>query len=129
MAQIVLSANELVKLMSAFAIDSGRVSEVKAEQSKIKFKIQTPGILPSVTVSIEFEEYVQGQAVFALEANPLVKLAIEMFDMPGMNWLKITSSQITVDVNALVQQKMPNMRVVNIQQPSPGQFLIEMQID
>ncbi len=129
MAQIVFSADELVRLLSAYLVTTGRISEVKAEQSKIKFKIKTPGILPSVTVTLVFESFSQGIAHFALHAGSLVKLVTELFEMPDSDWVKITSSRISVDVNAMVRKKIPDISIMNIQQLSPGQFLVDIRID
>ncbi len=129
MAQVVLANNELVKLMANFIQLTDRISQISAEGSKIKFKIKTPGILPSVWVAIEFQEFYRGLAYFKLEANPLVKLIIEYFDVPDMEWLKIESSQISVDVNHVLKEREPNLSVTNIQQSAVGQFLVDLEIE
>ncbi len=128
MAQIVLDIEEIAKLISGFVRENKRIAQVSTEDSLLKFKINTPGILPSVTVAMEFNEFRQGKAIFRLQANPLIKLIIEFFDLPATEWLQITASHIVVDVNRLIESKKPNIRISDIRQPDVGKFLIDVHI-
>lgn len=128
MAQIVISNEEFIKLISGFVPENQRISSVTAEDSKIKFKIKTPGILPSATVVLEFNRFSQNRAIFHLQANPLIKLIIEFFEMPGLDWLQINSSEISVDVNSVLRSKVSNLRVTDIRRPAPDQYLVDIEI-
>ena len=128
MAQIVLHNDELIKLISGFVSKNQRISEVSAERSKIKIKIKTPGILPSATIILEFDRFAQNKAFFRLQANPLIKLIIDFFEMPGLDWLHITASEISVDVNKVLKSKVSNLRITDIRQPAPDQYLVDLEI-
>ncbi len=126
MAQIVLSIQEVSTLISGMLQNETRILAVTAENSAIKFNIQTPGILPSVSIAITFAEFKEGKAHFHLKANPLVQRIIERFKHPALRHLKIEPSKLIVDVDAMLKEKAPMVRIKDVQQPSPDKILVTL---
>jgi hypothetical protein len=121
MAQIVVSGDELVGILTANGAIPDDVMDIQTEGEEIKIRVKTPWpILTSVRVTMRFAGFEQGQAILRLVTNRL----IDRFDWLVDRMLGSFSlanhcarweyPRLSIDVNALLQRQVRGIWITDI---------------
>lgn len=118
MAQIVLSANELIGILRANGLIPDQVTDVEADGEEIKLKVKTPWpVIKSLRVGVRFTAFDGGQMVLQLATNRLIDTfewlvdkMLESFPLAdyGGRW---EYPKLYVDVNRLIGERMQGVQV------------------
>jgi hypothetical protein len=118
MAQIVLSAEELISLLSANALIPDHVTDVETNGEEIRIKVRTPWpVLKSIRVGIRFVGFDSGCAILQLVTNRLIDTFDWLVDWMveplqvedhGGRW---EYPRLYVDVNRLIQKQLRGVEI------------------
>lgn len=130
MAQIILSGEELVCILTANGLVPEEVIDVEIVDGEIKVRVRTPWpIFKSVRVGMRFAGFEQGQAVLHLVTNRLMDRFDWLVDKMlagfpladhGARW---EYPRLYVDVNRLLQKQVRGVQITSIVF-ADGQFRI-----
>ncbi len=121
MAQIVLSGEELVRILRANGLLPAQVAEVETAGEEIRLKVKTPWpLLKSVRVAVRFAGFEDGQVVLQLVTNRLLDafdwlvdrmLAALALQDHGGRW---EYPRLYVDVNQLLRRQLRGVEITNM---------------
>ena len=121
MAQINLSGDELVCILTANGLVPDEVMDIEIAGDEIKVRVRTPWpILKSIRVGMRFAGFEQGQAVLQLMTNRLIDKFDWLVDKMlvrfpladhGARW---EYPKLYVDVNRLLEQQVRGVRITGI---------------
>lgn len=121
MAQVVLSATELVHLLRANALLPDQVTDVQANGREIKAKVKTHWPVPkSVRVSLRFAGFDHGHVILQLLTNRFLdKFSWVVDKMLDSSWLESQGGRweyprLYVDVNRLVEQRLRGVEITDV---------------
>lgn len=130
MAQIVLSADELVGILQSNGLIPDQVTDIEADGEEIRLKIKTPWpLLKSLRVSVRFEGFDGEYVVLQLVTNRLIDTfdwlvdkMLESFALAdyGGRW---EYPRLYIDVNRLIQERIRGVQVDEMEY-FDGQFRI-----
>lgn len=121
MAQIILSGDELVRLLRANALMPDQVTEVEMDGAEIRVKVRTPWpVLKSVHVKVRFAGFEGGHVVLQLGTNRLLDkfdwlvdrmlVSLQLEDHGG-RW---EYPRLYVDVNRLLQRQVHGVEITDV---------------
>ena len=121
MAQVVVSGDELVCILTANGAIPDDVTDIETEGEEIKVRVKTPWpIFKSVRVGLRFAGFEQGQAILQLATNRL----LDQFDWLVDRMLGTFSladhcarweyPKLYIDVNTLLQHQVRGIRITDI---------------
>lgn len=121
MAQIILSGDEFVCILSANGLVPDEVMDIEIAGQEIKVRVRTPWpILKSIRVGMRFAGFERGQAVLQLMTNRLIDKFDWLVDKMlagfpladhGARW---EYPRLYVDVNGLLEQQVRGVQITNI---------------
>lgn len=130
MAQIVLSADELVGILQSNGLIPNQVTDIEADGEEIRLKIKTPWpLLKSLRVGVRFEGFDGECVVLQLVTNRLIDTfdwlvdkMLESFILAdyGGRW---EYPRLYIDVNRLIQERVRGVQV-DAMEYFDGQFRI-----
>ncbi len=121
MAQIILTGDEIIRILRANALIPEQVTEVEADGEDVRVRVRTPlPVLKSVRVGVRFAGFKDGHVILQLVTNRfidafdwIVDRMVESFafDEHGGRW---EYPRLYVDVNRLLQQQVRGMEITDI---------------
>lgn len=121
MAQITLSGDELVRILSANALIPDRVTDIETDGAEVRIKVGTPWpVLKSVHVRVRFAGFEGGHVVLQLATNRLLDkfdwlvdrmLASLQLEDHGSRW---EYPRLYVDVNRLLQRQVRGIEITDV---------------
>jgi hypothetical protein len=121
MAQIVLSGNELVRLLRANALIPDQVTDVEMDGVEIRVRVRTPWpVLKSVHVRVRFAGFEGGHIVLQLGTNRVLdkfdwlvdKMLVSLqLEDHGGRW---EYPRLYVDVNKLLQRQVRGVKITEV---------------
>jgi len=121
MAQIVLSGDELVRILRANALIPDQITDVETDGAEIRIKVGTPWpVLKSIHARVRFAGFEGGHVVLQLATNRLLDkfdwlvdkmLASLQLEDHGSRW---EYPRLYVDVNRLLQRQVRGVEITDV---------------
>ncbi len=122
MAQIVLSGEELVCILTANGLLPDEIADMTAQDREIKIRVRTPWpVFKSIRVGMRFVGFEQGEAVLQVVTNRLIDqfdwlvdkmLATFPLGEHGARW---EYPRLRIDVNTLLQRQVRGIQITSVE--------------
>ncbi|NOX88527.1 MAG: hypothetical protein GXO77_05840 [Calditrichaeota bacterium] len=124
MAQIILTLDEICRLLYSNIPFKDIISEISVKENKIQIVLKPTGIPASVPVLVSFADFSDGKIHLRVEANPLIKLFAGLLSSNLPSGIEIDLPDIFISVNDFLRKKMSGISVEDIKQDARGSMII-----
>ena len=129
MGRLTLTLPEICRLIESRLAANGRVQVVAVEPEgtaiRIRFKAS---IFPTATLYLQFKEFRNGLLQFHVYGNKFIDTLLRFARSAPIPHLQIDRDRIALDLEALLIQKLPTLKIKEIVQQASGDFTVELDL-
>ncbi len=130
MAKLVLSLREFCDLIQSQFPQNRNLDFIEIlQQNKdilITFKIK---LLPPVSIKLIFSQYEKSWVFFRIEGKKWVNILLDLIKTQPAPWLKVNQKNLMLEVNQLLNRKIPGIKIDRLVQDDEGNFVFDFNID
>ncbi len=129
MATIILTLNEVCQLITQDFPQHQALKEVNIlpDGTAIRIDLRV-AFLPVISVRLQFVTCQQGELRFAMNGGKMLNLVLKRLRLNQQNGIQIKKGELTVKVETLLKDKLPEFQLRKIEQKSSGDFVLTVEL-